>query len=178
MFIGHVPANYLAACAADSATSSTFLKPFRSLAFNMFVLAGMIPDLDMIYFYLLDNRSHHHHLYWTHIPFCWLILYAVCCLIALLRKSRKLFIASTAFFLGILLHLLLDTPMGGVAWDYPLSSALHYWTTVPARYDWWVWNFLFHWTFISELVICSIAFVVFLRRRSKQQTQQQEATKS
>ncbi len=165
MFIGHIPTNYLVACATDRIISLQF----RTLALKIFVIAGILPDLDMLYFYLLDSRNHHHHLYWTHIPLYWIIMYIGSCVVSLLSRSRKLFILSSAFLLGIMMHLLLDTPMGGIAWLYPVSSKLYYWTIVPARYDWWVWNFIFHWTFLSELVISAAALIVFLRRRKNRQ---------
>ena len=34
---------------------------------------------------------------------------------------------------------------------------------VPARYDWWVWNFILHWTFAIEIAIC-LAPGLLLRR--------------
>lgn len=167
MFIAHLPANYVAACTIDSYKDQTFLGQYRVWAFRLFVLAGIAPDLDMLYFYLLDNRGTHHHLYWPHIPFIWAVIYAGILITSGLYHSRKWLIYSTAFFLGIMLHLFLDTPMGGIAWAYPFSDKLYYWTEVPAQYSWWVWNFILHWTFISELVICVLAVIMFWKRSLK-----------
>ncbi|MDL2321037.1 hypothetical protein LJC47_01635 [Desulfosarcina sp. OttesenSCG-928-B08] len=81
-------------------------------------------------------------------------------------KKRTLQVSFTAFFLGILLHLIMDTPVGGIAWAYPFSTHLYQWVVVPSRYGWWVWNFLLHWTFVFEILICIAGLVVVLRRKS------------
>jgi len=33
----------------------------------------VLPDLDMAYFYLIDERQRRHHTYWGHIPFAWAV---------------------------------------------------------------------------------------------------------
>ncbi|MDL2321036.1 hypothetical protein LJC47_01630 [Desulfosarcina sp. OttesenSCG-928-B08] len=77
MFIGHLPASYLVTCALDTKAPDLVPKRLRPLAVKVFLLAGIFPDIDLLYFYLIDNRSQHHHLYWTHLPFCWLVLYMI-----------------------------------------------------------------------------------------------------
>lgn len=72
MIIGHLPAGYV--------SSKLILPRFAGIvgSSRSFVTAGILgavtPDMDMIYFYLVDQRQHHHHTYWPHYPIIWLVL--------------------------------------------------------------------------------------------------------
>ena len=72
MFIAHLPAGYI--------SSTLLLQRFKSSPVNAkaFVASGMIgaiaPDLDMFYFYLIDQGRHNHHSYFTHFPLVWIAL--------------------------------------------------------------------------------------------------------
>lgn len=169
MFIAHLPAGYLGACAIESCLPVSIPTPVRRKIFRAFVLGSILPDLDMLYFYFIDRQQHPHHEYWTHLPIFWSVVYGVMLVLAGLRQHRTLAIVSTAFFTGILLHLLLDTPMGGIAWFYPISKTLIYGVTVPARYDWWVWNFVLHWTFLAEVLLCLGSVYLYWHRHTQKQ---------
>ncbi len=68
MIIGHLPLGYL----SIKVFPAKLINISNKKIFMLVGLSGSIaPDLDMIYFYLVDNRQHHHHTYWTHIPFYW-----------------------------------------------------------------------------------------------------------
>src|SRR4051812_31178025 len=75
MIIAHLPAGYV--------VSKLSYRRFRScmVSWKMFCLAAilgaMVPDLDMLYFHLADQRRHHHHTYFTHYPVTWLALLAI-----------------------------------------------------------------------------------------------------
>ena len=53
----------------------------------------------------------------------------------------------------VFLHLVLDTVSGGIAWLYPYDAGSIVLIDVPARFDWWVWNFILHWSFLPEIAI-------------------------
>lgn len=161
MFIAHLPAGYLCAKLTTRRSES----PYRRLIFWSIVLGSILPDVDMFYFYLIDNRQTHHHLYWTHLPSFWLVGYLIISVISILRKNNRLLYSGTALVAGVFLHLLLDTPVGGIAWLHPFSSKLYYLLEIQATRSWWVWNFVLHWTFLTEVIICITALVVFLRRK-------------
>lgn len=38
------------------------------------MLGAVFPDIDMLWFYLIDDRAFHPHLYWVHIPNFWFAL--------------------------------------------------------------------------------------------------------
>jgi inner membrane protein len=162
MFIAHLPSGYLSGCYA----SGFFSPNFRKSIFSGFLVGSILPDIDVLYFYLIDHGRHHHHHYWTHLPVFWVASLALGLSIALLRRDRILAMFASALFLGTFLHLLLDTPFAGVAWAYPLSSHLFHLVTVPATRNWWVLSFVLHWSFLFELVICFWALGLFLYRRS------------
>lgn len=121
-------------------------------------------DLDLIWFFFVDNQQIHHHRYWVHIPVFWACVAAV--VLGLLRNTRWLGTA-VVFFAAVVLHLLLDTISGGIMWAAPFHSDLMSLVTVPARrpHD-WVMSFLLHWTILFELVIWALAIGLFYRRNA------------
>lgn len=149
MLIGHFPAGYLTAVGI-----SRFL-PSRALFLGV-LLGAVLPDLDMVWFLLVDSSYHHHSLL-PHRPIVWLGI-----LIAGLLFARKFV---TGLGLGGLLHVALDTTLGQIAWGWPLSE--RYWTLieVPPTHSHYLLSFANHWTFRIEIVLVVIAFFVFLLRR-------------
>lgn len=163
MFIAHLPSGYIAAyCLEDH-----FQPRDRRSRFWGLLIGSILPDVDMLYFYLIDREATHHHLYWTHLPVFWLSVCLAGIAIGAVLGNRSLTVFVTALFAGTLLHLFLDTPLGGVAWLYPFSAQLYHWVTIPATWNWWVWNFVFHWTFLFEVAICAWAALLFVRRRHR-----------
>ncbi len=160
MFIAHIPAGYLLTRWLRRRLNTT-----SYLWLGIF--ASVFPDLDLLYFYFFDNRQTLHHHYWTHLPIFWLSLWLVFTIGALAFKCRKFLAFSTIFFANIILHLVLDTFVGGINWLYPFLDKDVFLFVVPATRDFWVWSFVFHWTFLVEIVIVLWAFAVFLKDRRK-----------
>lgn len=111
------------------------------------LIASIFPDLDIPYFYLIDGRQTMHHFYWIYLPFYWLVIAGVTFLLIYLFKKPQYKLPAFIFFAGIFLHLFLDTLVGNILWLYPFSDHLFALFEVPAVYDFWVYNFIFHWTF-------------------------------
>ena len=129
------------------------------------LIGAVLPDIDMIWFHLIDDRAFHHHRYWVHIPAFWAAVAIVTLPIAWrLGYLRTAFV----FFAAILMHLILDTIGGGIMWGAPFSDHLHDLVTVPARYGHWVTNFILHWTFLAELAIWIAALTLWLTRPKAQ----------
>ena len=152
MFIAHLPAGYIAGSAlAGIAKRHQLTDPGRLML--TVLVASILPDLDLLWFYFVDHRQHVHHTYWTHVPAFWLTL-AVCVSlisVAVRRSSALPYIAAAT--LGVLVHLVLDTVAGGIYWLYPFSPAEFRWVHVPSVHGWWVANFLLHWSFALELLV-------------------------
>jgi len=165
MFIAHLPAGYLAA------RNLQRLQVGR-LSFAALLLGSVFPDIDMLYFYTIGQTQIHHHRYITHIPAYYLAA-GLAGWAALVLLKQKRFIRPLGFFIaGIMLHLALDSVVGWIYWLKPLSDArIGGQIFVAAKYDWWIWNFVFHWTMLIELTIVAFAAVTFIadRRRAHPQ---------
>ena len=161
MFIAHLPAGYICGCML----TDRVVPEQRRERLVGFLIGSVFPDVDMLYFYLIDQGRHHHHHYWTHLPIFWLAALAVSTLAGLLIRSRRFALVAASFIGGIFLHLILDTPFAGICWLYPLTDQNFYLITVPATRSWWVWSFVFHWSFLFEIAICVAAAVLYFQRR-------------
>ncbi len=164
MIIGHLPLGYI------STKIITAKWPNNSVKRRAFIIAGLlgsiIPDFDMIYFYLFDNCQHHHHTYWIHIPFYWCIILGLSILVLWFTKKEYLPFLSI-FGINIFIHLFVDTIVGDIWWLYPLLNKPYSLFSVPALYNtWWV-NFILHWSFIIEIIIMFVALYICLSLRKK-----------
>ena len=153
MITAHLPAGYV--------TGRAFARsgPILWAA----VLGGLLPDLDLIWFYLIDDRAFHHHHYWVHIPAFWAALAAILLSLATARGScwsRP----ALSFFASILVHLLLDTVAGDIKWLWPFSDRFIHLVTVPAVHSHWILNFILHPVFLAELAIWALALFHLGRR--------------
>jgi len=160
MFIAHLPSGYLLAKTLKSKTNNW-------ISWKLALLAGVVgsifPDLDLLYFYILDARQNNHHTYITHIPIYWLSLYFLVSILFTITRKKRHLITWSIFMLGVFLHLILDTVSGGILWYHPVNNEYIVFSVVEARFDWWVLNFLLHWTFILEISILLIAAAVYFR---------------
>lgn len=161
MFIAHLPAAYLAFKAAPRLPRSLWLAG---------MLGSVAPDLDLLYFYFVDHRAHHHHDYITHRPFFWASL------ILLGFGVSRYGHAFTGRFIrwfsaGAMIHMALDTIAGRIGWLWPFSDAAAPLVVIQATHSNWILSFLNHWTFKIEIAIVVVAFSVFLqaRRRARRQ---------
>ena len=162
MFIGHLPAGYLCTRALIRHSAAPAQ---RGHLLRAGLVCSVLPDLDMLYFYLVDEQQHLHHAYWTHLPFFWLCLFGLAVLLAGAGGARRLLPLLLVGAANIMLHLILDTLVGGVRWLSPLSDAWLTLVEVPARYEPWVLNFILHWTFGLELLVCLGALLLWRRGR-------------
>ena len=163
MIIAHLPAGYISA--------KLLLKYFAGAGVSVqtFIFFGILgavfPDFDMFYFYLIDNRQHHHHTYWPHYPMLWLVLLAIASLWFRFSKERINALLLLIFSIGGFVHMLLDAIVGDVWWFAPLVDKSFVLFAVPAIYETWWLNFIFHWSFVLEIAIF-IWFIVLLRKKS------------
>lgn len=157
MITAHLPAGYLLATAGN-------IRGF--VAFGARLLGSIFPDFDLIWFYLIDNRQFHHHLYWVHIPGFWLPLAAALYGAAYLAGQRVP--APVGWFLcGIALHIALDSVVGGVAWLWPVNNTIYTMMTVPASQPHWLLSFVLHWTFMLELLVWAAFGVLWFSKRRR-----------
>jgi inner membrane protein len=163
MFIAHAPASYLWTKWLTNRRAAAFqLLPRRTHLF-LGIASGLVPDLDLIYFYLIDHQQHLHHSYWTHIPIFWLAAFALAIAIAWARQSGALAAGATLALTNVFLHLTLDTVAGKIRWLSPFSSSDFVLFQVPSLYGWWPLNFLLHWTFILEIALVAASIELWRR---------------
>lgn len=154
MLSAHLPSGYVLAHGLPRRTP---------LIMAAALIGAVLPDLDMIWFYFVDHGSIHHHRYWVHIPAFW----AAMAVITLPVLAKKGYLdTGLAFFAAILLHMVLDSIGGGIMWLAPFDDRLISLVTVPASQSHWVLSFILHWTFVLELVIWGVAFILWRRSRS------------
>lgn len=164
MFVAHLAGGYLL---SRSLVSRDKYLPFNKKQKLQLVLTGclfsILPDFDLIYFYLIDGRQHHHHSYWTHMPVFWLLLSGILYLLAKRLYNQQGTLVCILLFVNTWVHMLLDSVAGGIYWFYPWSDAYYRFFNITARYDWWVLNYILHWTFLIEFMIVLTAICVFYR---------------
>jgi inner membrane protein len=161
MFFAHLPAGYILTKKLQKSH-----KTEKYLAIGLF--AGILPDLDLAWFVLVDKGQHFHHSYWIHIPFYWLIIGLIAFIAIKISKKKDLLVPLVIFLSGIFLHLFLDTFVGGIKWLYPFSTESIFIASVPAIYNYWVYNFIFHWTFLLEVIIMIWAGIILIKPSPQQ----------
>ncbi|MCK4868404.1 MAG: metal-dependent hydrolase [Alphaproteobacteria bacterium] len=159
MLIAHLPAGYLLARRIAPRLAAAPGDVRRLMAVGL--AASVFPDIDLVYFYLADGRQTLHHDYWTHLPAFWPAAMLVAAGLMWLARARIPWREFLAFLAGVCLHLVLDTATGGIAWGWPVSLHRFLLVEIPARFDWWVWSFVLHWTFLAELAIVGWAAYEF-----------------
>ncbi|KZL00912.1 hypothetical protein PsAD5_00753 [Pseudovibrio sp. Ad5] len=167
MFIAHLPAGYLLGKAATKYLNQ------KSKQLVMWTSIGsVLPDADMLYFYLIDNQSTHHRHYLTHWPMTWMMLIALSAV--LLHRNFRVGVIPLGLGMGGLLHMLLDSVAAPVFWLAPFSKLQVELVKIPAIYDNYIWSFILHWTFAFEILICSVALgVLWVSRFPRHQRQMQ-----
>lgn len=157
MFLAHMPAGYLLSRHLSKGHRH------REALIATGMVASVFSDLDLFWFYLVDNRQTAHHAYIFHWPLFWVALALIAWIVARAVRVK----AAEPFILvalaGTLLHMVLDSVAADIMWLKPFSDAQVNLFHVEAQYDWWVWNFILHWTFALELAITAIAVIIFWR---------------
>jgi len=156
MLIAHLPASYL--------WTRVLQRRLGKQLLPLGLLASVLPDIDLLYFYFVDGRAHPHHTYWTHRPVVWALLASLAAVLVV--WERRLRDPVLVLFSNILLHLALDTVAGGICWLYPLSDRSVQLVRVPAVHGHWLLSFVHHWTFLLELGIWVAAVAVWGRDRA------------
>lgn len=159
MIVGHLPAGYLVSELLVKHVPTLNLKEAHVVSAGM--LGAVAPDVDLLYFYLIDNRQHHHHLYYPHLPVVWAVLLGLSVGWLLFSRRKTLAVLAFAFSLNGMIHMVLDTIAGDIWWLKPWVDLPFVLVTVPARFQPWWLNFVLHWTFMLDLVVLLLAGLVW-----------------
>lgn len=161
MFIGHIPAGYLATTSMLRAERGAWRRRLLGLG----LAASVLPDLDLIYFYLVDQQRHVHHTYLPHLPLAWVAALGGVALVMWMRGAGNgAWMALGVLGVNVFIHLALDTVAGGILWGWPFSRTEVVLAAVRPRYHPWFLNFILHWSFALEAAL--VAAAVWRWRRS------------
>ena len=160
MFIAHLPAGYLLTKALPPA------KKKRSLLITGLFFA-VVPDLDLFWFYLVSARQIPHHQYVTHWPLLWVAVFSFALLVSFVLQRPAMRPYLGIGFAAVILHLALDSIAAEIYWLAPFSYKYINLVHIPAKYSWWVYNFILHWTFAIEMIICLMAVVLLIFSRKR-----------
>jgi inner membrane protein len=150
------------------------------------VVGAIAPDIDLLYFHLIDHRQTLHHRYFSHWPLTWLVLTVAAvalnrrtarsaqsprglkgtAALSAARRLRAIFFLVLLFCLGGTLHIILDSIVGDVFWFAPFIYKP--WSLFAVHgnlHPWWL-NFVAHWSFGLEIAIC--LWAVVLRRSNEE----------
>jgi inner membrane protein len=157
VIVAHLPAGYLTARAAGAR---------RGAVMSAALVGSVLPDFDLIWFYLVDHRSVLHHRYWVHIPAFWIVV-AVAALPVVWRFARGGFAMAAMFFAAVLIHLVLDTPVGGIMWLWPFDDHLYRLAEVQQSERHWIATFMMHPSFLAEVAIIALAAFLLINERTR-----------
>ncbi|NLD93855.1 MAG: hypothetical protein GX639_14455 [Fibrobacter sp.] len=168
MIIAHGPAGYL----LTKIFTTTILRNSigsitNSRRYNLLILAGIVggimPDFDFIYHIFIDSDRTPHHSYITHMPIFWICMMSLLGITGKMLKKPWFSTVTITMCSAALLHLICDTITGTIYWLYPFNMHPFNVFTVSGKYIWWVHNYIYHWTFLIEITIVTIAMAVFLQ---------------
>ena len=162
MFIAHAPFGYVISVAVMNRVRSTPTK----LLIVACMLGALAPDFDLAYLHLIEHGRTHHHRYFTHWPIIWISLTFICAIAYINAKRSGPALVGLMFSIGGFSHMILDSLVGDIWWFAPFLDLPFSFAHVPALYHPWWLNFVLHWSFVVELLICAWAFQVY-RRRSR-----------
>lgn len=156
MLIAHVPMGYIIAKKRKAETKSLM---------SASILFSVLPDFDLLYYYIFDDRSRSHHLYFPHLPIAMFGSFLVLLPFVQFSPIKKLRPYVSLFYINWVVHLILDTVTGGIAWLYPLKSTLIKLIQIPAHMSHWILSFIFHYSFLIEIGIVFYAFLLWKKSR-------------
>jgi inner membrane protein len=160
VFIAHLPAGYLLTRAIQARAGD---RSRRVLAVGL--VASVLPDIDLLWFYLVDGRRTVHHAYVTHLPLFWIAVAVLVRIAARVLGWRGAGLLIAVALANLLLHMALDSVAAGIWWLWPLAEVEVNLVRVPAGQGWWVWNFVLHWTFLLELALVAAAAALWWSQR-------------
>ena len=156
MVLAHGPSGYI--------LSRFFPQSWKSpAATGMAILGSIAPDFDFI-INILGFSDLNHRLFITHTPSFWIISWLIACVIAKIRRVTAHPVH--AFFMGAILHVLLDIPTG-IRVFAPLSNEFIEW--FPRLYfQVSLLQFLTHPYVLAEVCIIATAILLWKQQHAQQ----------
>ena len=123
---GHLAGGYLATKALLFFTHASFTGSQTTALLVIGTLAGELPDIDLIPFYLANRFNfknvHGHRTYFTHAPLFWLIVALLVVAGGFVFQSIYTEYLGWIILAGTWAHLILDSIEDGVMWLWPFTK--------------------------------------------------------
>lgn len=125
MLFAHAPLGFLSAFTTKKLWKKFQLtKEEQYLMLAVGFVAGAIPDIDLVYYYLF-NAEGTHRAFLTHVPLTYVILFIVGAAITLALKRHKWFVGVTVFSIAVMSHLVTDMFVAQIQLFYPFSTEFY-----------------------------------------------------
>lgn len=167
MIFSHAPGSFIAAFLTKRCWARSLPKKQITILYIVSMIAAVLPDVDVIYYYLV-NATIRHRQHITHSLFLYLLIWLIFYAFGFFKKSQILKSTGFVLFIGGLSHLILDSVTTGVPWFYPLSQRT--WGLLSLswfNFD-FVYEHLFLFTLSTEVLVFLIACnILFFSKSSK-----------
>ncbi len=165
MIITHLPAGYILSKLACKHFANHIGNYSTFMWWGLF--GAIAPDIDLLYYDLIDQRRTLHHKYFSHYPICWLILIIIAIgLFTWKAKGKTIGYYSLIFAVSGFFHIILDTIIGNIWWLAPFIDRPFSLVTMPHRFHPWWLNMMLHWSFFIELIIVACGAWFWVRSTS------------
>lgn len=141
MFLAHLPAGYLLTrglLTLPGARALPDISRQRLLATGL--IASVLPDFDMFYFYLFSSQQINHRAFPSHWPLVWLALFAIAALLLACKRARIGHWFNFFLLANVQLHFVLDTIVGSIRWLEPFDHTRFTWMHLPRTSGVWFWK--------------------------------------
>ncbi|SPL72531.1 metal-dependent hydrolase [Acinetobacter stercoris] len=163
MLITHLPSGYILAKVLEK--KFRHFQVSKKAFFATIMFGAVFPDLDLLYFYFFDSRSVHHHKYFLHWFSFWLVVLTISIIFFKIKRNKsKWAFLSILFCNAAIMHLILDGFVGDIWLFAPFIDKPFSLFNVPSQYDTWWLNFIFHWSFSVEILICLFALYLYFSK--------------
>ena len=166
MIFSHAPAGFLVALVTKKLWDKGLTKRQTLWIFIIGTFSALVPDIDVIYFYLLKAEMTHRELF-THSFILYIVISLIIFLIGYLLKKQFIKAIAIVFFFSTLSHLILDSMTAGVPWLYPINNFLYGFLSIPFLNNGFYGQNLFVFTLSTEVLIFLLLFNVIIFIKSK-----------
>lgn len=124
MIFAHGPLGFIIAWVTHNIWKNWVKKGQEGIVLAAGFILGMLPDLDMVYFYFV-NATESHREFPSHSWLVWTVVWGVFLGVSFLARWGMGKAMGLVGYLATLSHLLADSLGGGVAWLWPFSDHLY-----------------------------------------------------
>ena len=168
MIFAHIPGSYVTMNLTRKYWCESLDGREQKLVYLSGILAGILPDIDILLVSIADHRGGI-----THTPFFWIVCVLSISLLAIAvkRKRRLFFSLAFALLLGSSTHVLSDAIFIGVKLLYPMSNEYYRMRPpITLRYDNLLINYILNPIFLTEIYTFFAAGMILRSNKSKAPT--------